>query len=398
VKRAALKGVLALLLLLHCFGADASSGPAAPSAALERVSRSIVQIGLFSRVKKAVLRPEAPFVATDQSDGRSHPLPQGRAFEVRASRGGGVRLGDMSLGGIVRLTPKNPGGSVLVGTRRYRGNLLLKPGEGGTVTVVNELGLEEYLYGVLPREMSPDWPLEALKAQAVVARTWALNNLGKYAELGYDLTDDDRSQVYSGLDVEDERARRAVRETAGQTLSWKGAPLNVFFHSCCGGHTAPATAVWGGEEKPPKPLRGVRDRWCADSPHARWTAYFTDDTILEALQGRGMMGARLERIAPGERDGSGHLKEIRLRVDGRSFTVRAGDLRSWLGAADIKSSQIWRIVRRRHGWEFVGRGYGHGVGLCQWGARAMADDAKSYRKILSHYFPGADIVVRDELR
>jgi len=362
---------------------------------VERVSDSIIQVGLANRARSVVLRMEGSFHAVDLHNGERHPLKRGELYEFHSDKSGRIHFGDIPLSGAVRLLPDGHEDYVKLGDKRYRGNMLLKPGDGGTVTVVNELGLEEYLYGVLAKEMSPDWPLEALKAQAVVARTWALNNLGKYSELGYDLTDDVRSQIYSGLDAEAERAQQAVRATAGQVLSYKGKLLTVFFHACCGGHTAPAAAVWGGIGTP-KPLRGVKDKHCARSPHYKWSAYFANDDILGALNDHGLDFERLDALRPGKRDASGWLKDIRVRCGRKTRTVKANDLRTWLGPTELKSAQIWRIIRRKKGYEFVGRGYGHGVGLCQWGAYAQAEQGRSYRKILAHYFPGATIVKRDE--
>ena len=283
----------------------------------------------------------------------------------------------------------------MLGERRYGGNILINPGKAGTVTVISELGIEEYLYGVLAKEMSPQWPMEALKAQAVVARTWAFNNLGKYSDLGYDFSDDERSQIYSWLDGESARVQQAVQETAGEVLTWRGKLLRVFFHSCCGGHTAPSSAVWGGRE-PPKPLRGVSDPHCSASPHFKWSAYFTQMDILSALQAHGFSIGMIDNIRVGPRDDSGWLTDIRVDSGRRTLTVRANDLRIWLGSTEMKSAQIWRIIRGKKGYEFVGRGYGHGVGLCQWGAFAQAESGRTYKKILDFYFPGADLVKREE--
>ena len=101
-------------------------------------------------------------------------------------------------------------------------------------------------------------------------------------------------------------------------------------------------------------------------------------------------------MRPGSRDASGWLKTIRISANGKTIALRANDLRTWLGPTDIQSAQIWRIIRRKNGYEFVGRGYGHGVGLCQWGARAQAEKGRGYRKILAFYFPEADLIKREE--
>jgi stage II sporulation protein D len=363
----------------------ASAWAAAPA----RLSDSIIQVGLASRASRVSLRPEGEFSAVDLASGERRPLVRGKTVEASSDRQGRVSLGGVRFSGAVRLLPGRVEDSVYLGERRYRGNVILKPGGDATVTVVNELGIEEYLYGVLAREMSPDWPLEALKAQAVVARTWALNNLGKFADLGFDLSDDARSQIYSGLDGESERSRRAVRETSGEILLWRGRPLDAFFHSCCGGHTAPASAVWGGAD--PRPLRGVPDRYCSDSPYFQWSAFLSARAVAAALRGMGFDVPSVDSLTPGRRDGSGYLRDLRVRAGRRTLRLRASDLRNAM--ASVKSAQIWRIIRRKGGFELVGRGFGHGVGLCQWGARGLASRGRGYRDILEHYFPGAEVAV-----
>lgn len=113
------------------------------------------------------------------------------------------------------------------------------------------------------------------------------------------------------------------------------------------------------------------------------------------LHDRGFSAAHLDSVRPGSRDGSGYLLDVLIRADRKTITVRANDLRTWLGPTDIMSTQITRIARRRKGYEFVGRGFGHGVGLCQWGARNQAEKGRSYRKILGYYFPDSSIVRHD---
>ncbi len=308
-----------------------------------------------------------------------------------------LRFGPFDFEGQVRLSPETASGYVELGPRKYGGSLIIRADRDSTLTVVQETGLEEYLSGVLPVEMSPEWPVEALKAQAVVARTFALGNLGKFQRSGFDFSDDARSQVYAGLDRQDPRTTAAVRETEGEVLAWRGKPLKVFFHSCCGGHSADVATVWGSAEKTPPPGRGVRDRTCEASPHYSWTAYFSNEAILAALQGHGILVTSLRGISVGRRDrASGYAKTLRLTAGRRVIELRANDFRNWIGSTELRSTKILRIARRKHGYQFEGSGYGHGVGLCQWGARLQADRGKDYRQILKFYFPGAEIRKRDD--
>lgn len=365
--------------------------------AVDRVSDSIIQIGIARRVRRLRIRPEGRFLVIDQTNGEVQRLTSGREYLVEADESRRLTVGPFLFLGQTRLMAQGPGSHLTIEGTRYRGSLILRPNPDSTVTAVEELGIEEYLQGVLPTEMSPEWPLEALKAQAVVARTFAINNLGKFSSSGFDLSDDTESQLYSGGELDDERVRRAVRETAGQILSFKQKTLPAFFHSCCGGHTADPASVWGSSEKSPAPTRGVKDGNCRACPQYRWTAYFAESDILAALQKRRRTsGLRLGSARAGSRDVSGRLREIRFTVDGKTVSVRANDFRNWMGANTLKSTLIERVERRKKGYLFSGRGYGHGVGLCQWGARALAERRRGYREILMHYFPKAEIATRDD--
>ncbi|MBI2362857.1 MAG: SpoIID/LytB domain-containing protein [Elusimicrobia bacterium] len=255
--------------------------------------------------------------------------------------------------------------------------------------MVDELGIEEYLFGVLPHEMSPDWPEEALKAQAVVSRSFALASLGRHEASGFDLTDDDRSQLYTGLTTESERVRAAVRATSGEVLQSAGRSFQPYFHSTCGGHTSDSSEVWGGAKV--KPLRGVKDSWCKASPHYRWDAYLAKEDILAGLNRNGTPAGRIDDIREGTRGAGGFLKDLRLKTDGSWSRVGANQFRLWMGVQQLKSVRLDSVRRLRKGFEFSGRGYGHGVGLCQWGARGQAEAGRRYREILSFYFPGASV-------
>ncbi|MFH2204665.1 MAG: SpoIID/LytB domain-containing protein [Elusimicrobiota bacterium] len=376
----------------------------APSAAPEaaplptRITESIIAVGIVHRAANLLLRPIGNFSVIDQSTGELQKLKHGTQYLVEADESQRLIIGKHLFFGPTRLLPGQPGEHVLIENRKYRGNILLQPNKDATVTAIDEMGIEEYLLGVLPKEMNPEWPLEALKAQAVVARTFALNNLGKFSTSGYDLSDDSFSQIYSGLEVESERVQRAVRETAGQVLAWNGKRLEVYFHSTCGGHTIDPATAWGTElsSRPPKPLRGVRDRYCRYSPSYQWETHLASDDILRHLDRHGISAARLTDIRVGRERKHGHASALELKLDGKWKKLSTHRFRLWVNPAELKSTHIRAITRQRNGFLFKGRGYGHGVGLCQWGARVQAVKGRGYRKILEHYFPGASII-REEL-
>jgi stage II sporulation protein D len=198
--------------------------------------------------------------------------------------------------------------------------------------------------------------------------------------------------MYRGITAVNENIRRAVRETHGEVLGWHGELLRVYYHACCGGWTENAAEAWGGDPAAtPPPLRGVKDPWCSASPHMRWTAYFAWQDIMAAIEERRRLPGPLKSLKIGRRDVAGYVRDFVARSGKTDLTVKASDLRSSLGAGDLKSTRILRLAVKKKGLEFVGAGSGHGVGLCQWGARIQAEKGREYEQILRFYFPGADL-------
>lgn len=373
----------ALVLLL--------AAPAAMGVSDIRKEAGILRVAVVQSARKVRIRTDGDFIVRDLATGRRSLLQDGQTYLAEVRNAEHIIVGSLEFGDRVRLVPTGANSALRIDDKLYRGVFSLRTNGEAKLTVIEELGIEEYLYGVLPREMNASWPLEALKAQAVVSRTFALRSLGKHDDRGFDLTADEFSQVYQNEDAVDPQVRRAVDSTAGQILTYKGRPMTTFFHSTCGGHTQPVDLVWGGGSEPIKPLSGVRDSFCRISPHWRWQAYFPNRDILRVLQARGYKATKIKRIRVADKAGAGTVLWLEVDTDAADFRVRGADLRTWLGARDLKSVQFTRVVKTQGGWEFHGRGYGHGVGLCQWGARAQAQKGRAYDKILDFYYPGSSI-------
>ncbi len=362
---------------------------AAAAAAAAPAQPALLQIALVHGAEKATLEPDGP-VAIVEPGRKPRPFEWKGAMTL-SPREGGLRLSKVRFPSETRLVP-DVGATIKVGADRHRGALILRLDPGQTVTVIEEVGMEEYLEGVLPFEMDPDWPLEALKAQAVVARTFAYANMGKFRKDGFDLTADTRSQMYRGVTAVNDNVRAAVKQTRGEVLGWRGQLLKVYYHACCGGRTENMADVWGGDPAAtPKPLRGVRDPWCSVSPHMHWTAYFAWQDVMSAIEERHDLPGPLRSLKIGRRDLAGYVREFVARSGSSTVVVKAADLRTGLGAGDLKSTRIARLVVKKKGLEFIGAGSGHGVGLCQWGARVQAQKGRNYETILRFYFPGADL-------
>ncbi|HEY8460191.1 MAG TPA: SpoIID/LytB domain-containing protein [Blastocatellia bacterium] len=263
--------------------------------------------------------------------------------------------------------------------------------------ITRELPLEEYVAGALAAESSVEDQIEALKAQAVVSRAFALKNLGRHAREGYDFCSTTHCQRFAFPKTKNAirgAARRAVEETAGMILSdQSGDVIDAYFHAACGGVTANIGTLWGTIA--PSYLRGVRDDFCATGPHRRWAQKIPADQLARALRSdnRTDVGARLASIAVARRDATGRVET--LAIEGaRRRMVRGWDFKIVVGRAlgwqMIKSSRF-EVSRAGHDFIFRGSGFGHGLGLCQEGAHVAARRGMSFRQILNHYFPGTKL-------
>ncbi|HLG17861.1 MAG TPA: SpoIID/LytB domain-containing protein [Blastocatellia bacterium] len=266
--------------------------------------------------------------------------------------------------------------------------------------VTETLSVEEYLLGVLQVEAAAEDELEALKAQAVVSRTYTLKNLGRHASEGYDLCSSTHCQQYKRTEAAGaiprsiEAYRRAISETEGQVLADDAGRLaDVYFSAACGGMTANIESLWGA--KGPSYLRGVRDDYCATGEHRAWRDEIPRAQLMKALGSdpRSEVGSRLDDIVITKRDATGRAElislegERRRQLRGWEFKIIVGRALGW----QVLKSTRFDVSRRGATFVFRGSGFGHGLGLCQEGAHVMAHRGNSYMKILDHYLPGAGI-------
>jgi stage II sporulation protein D len=252
------------------------------------------------------------------------------------------------------------------------------------------LDVEKYLYGVVPLESPPSWPAAALEAQAIVARTYALQK--RTLSRAYDVLATDADQRYGGPAAERPASSAAVDATRGQTLTYLGGPASVFYSACCGGHSADANEMWGHAGL--TYLRGVDDPFCTAAPDYRWQRTMPLDRASAALADR--LGGAPQAMQLDAADGSGRPRSVTFRNDsGLAVSVPVSDLRRRFGADTVRSLWLRTIgVDRTQAVPLVvieGSGRGHGVGLCQWGARGMALNGAGASAILVHYFPGTAV-------
>jgi stage II sporulation protein D len=277
-----------------------------------------------------------------------------------------------------------------IGRRQFRGKIEMKWKAPGQVIVVNHVPLEEYLAGLLGSEMYPHWPIEALKAQAVAARTYALHHSNasrNYAAMkDYDVDSSVLSQVYEGAHKEGARAREACRQTKGMALLRNGSIFSTYYHSCCGGMTEHAGNVWPGENGPPQ----IKDTFCSASPKRAWTYAIYSRQLAAQLATLGIPIGTIAAVGVEKEEDSPRNKYLVVRNEAGEHRILATDLRKTIGYSHMKST--WFDVSKTGGAiVFKGRGYGHGVGMCQWGAKGMADQGYTYEQILKHYYPDAEL-------
>lgn len=296
-------------------------------------------------------------------------------------------------GTIYRRLTFSASSALQVNGKPYRGTAEISLGEKG-ILVVNELALEDYLVGLINCEISSTWPIEAVKAQAVIARTYALNRKEARRSSLYHLESSVIDQVYDGCEIEDSRARRGVSETAGEVLTYNGAIIQAFYHSSCGGRTESAENVWGARLPY---LKGVDCAYCLLTPSAAWEQKVSLRDIEERLKSSGYKVSAVTDIRLGQRNNRGRLKNI-LVVSSRGEISLTGDqFRKAIGYGVIKSTNFTlKIVNGEAG--FTGLGNGHGVGLCQWGAKQRALDGFAYTEILSYYYPGTKLSKFSDIR
>ncbi|MBD3425639.1 MAG: SpoIID/LytB domain-containing protein [Candidatus Omnitrophica bacterium] len=311
--------------------------------------------------------------------------------EVKASSRG-IKFADKTFfTEAIRVIPQE-GDALRLNGVVYRGQMdIIRTGSG--IDAVNRVEIEDYLKGVLSKEVHHFWPFAALKAQAIASRSYAVSKARRRKNKYYDLTADTYTQVYGGRSCEKWRTNRAVNATRGKVLEYEGKILPAYFHSCCGGKTENAAVIWGEDLAP---LRGVRCPWCRWSPYFRWQERVPVKTIAEKLRDKGYQVNRIDDIRPGERDRSGRLKYVRIRTRNKWFEISTGHFRSAIGRRTLKSANF-RVKKYPTFYLFSGYGWGHGVGMCQWGAFGLALRWKSAEWILRHYYPGSKIVQLGQL-
>ncbi len=277
---------------------------------------------------------------------------------------------------------------ILINDRIYRGEIDIIRTKDARLLLVNHVGLEDYLYGVLYHEVSPRWPIEALKAQAIASRTYALYQKSINETKDFDLTSDFYSQVYGGKTSEKYRTTRAIDLTRGKVLIYEGKLLPAYFHATCGGYTEDASELWNTELAP---LKSVKCNFCRLSPHYRWENSLSLEEMMEKFARGGYKDfSKIISLIPKDRNPSGRLKTLNVITDSGEINISAKDFRQIMDPRIMRSTNF-NVTVDGDRVIFKGYGWGHGVGLCQWGAYFMALRGYKVEDILKFYYPGTEI-------
>lgn len=357
----------------------------------------VVRVGLASLGAQASVRltSDQRFAAVDPaSGGRLATWKAGEVLTVKAE-GASVSLGTQKVPAVY-FTAESPAIRLVAGaaSRRYRGWIYLSA-SAGKLVIVNELPLESYLMGVVPCEMGSASPAEALKAQAIAARTYTLTKIGSFAKYGYDVDDTTRCHMYRGADVETPATNEAIRKTSNQILTYAGKPIQALYATVSGGVTADAREAFGGAGAPY--LIPVVDADAKGNPygaHAKYFAWYVDiprESLRAKFRERGVDFGEIENLEVIGRGPSGRAINIRLTTEQGAIDLSATLIRDAFGV-DLIRSTLFEIKKTASGYRIDGKGWGHGVGMCQSGAVGRARAGQTYSQILSVYYPGTQLV------
>ncbi|MCD4783023.1 MAG: SpoIID/LytB domain-containing protein [Candidatus Eremiobacteraeota bacterium] len=312
----------------------------------------------------------------------------------------------------------------------YRGYYLVGFNNRGRLQVINYVSLEDYIAGVLGGEVSSRWPAESLKTQAVAARTYVMYKLTQSKDKVYDVVNDTGDQMYIGVRGESAKFRRVVKQTSSQILTRGGNVICTYYHSNCGGGTSDS---WNVFKKDRGGLTGVKCPYCAGAPNSSWGKTLYTDTIRYRLKKNGYNIGKIFSMKPYSKGKLKRIIYLEIKHSYGTSYVFASEFRRIMGYRTIKSTKFdvypKRYITYRHTkkiavsrggvaltssaiggtfrsaskklqvptyFYFSGAGWGHGVGMCQWGARGMALDGYNYKQILMHYYPGTKITKAGE--
>ena len=327
---------------------------------------------------------------------------------------------------FVYIVSDNIHSTTLLNGTGYRGYYLVGFNDKGRLQVINYVDLDDYIAGVLGGEIIESWPMETIKAQAVAARTYVLYKINSSKDRFFDVVNDTGDQMYVGVRGETWKYKQAVRQTRHEVLTRDNKPICAYYHSNCGGGTSDS---WNVFKKDKGALKGVKCPYCAGAPNSTWGKTINTETIRWKLKNDGYNVGKIFSIKPYSKDQSTRIIYLEITHSWGTTYILSSEFRRIMGYGTIKSTKFSlypknyityrntkQIASNRGGmtmaagiapatktttenlqiptyFYFSGAGWGHGVGMCQWGAKGMALEGFTYKQILHHYYPGTAISV-----
>lgn len=366
--------------------ASAKSAKASVTAAQPAKQAPDLRVGLASGRASLTITLAGSKATVQTGSSKTITLAANTAAAIRWQDGAFLVGREKLRGEVLVIRPAAKAGELSLDGRRYRGALELRH-KGGGLTAVNIVPVDDYLRSVVPEEMPVDWPAEAIKAQSVAARSFALASRGRHAGESYDLCTTTHCQLYTGTAAEKSASNAAIKATRGEVLTYGGKPIEALFHTDSGGMTENSEDVWGSHVPY---LRAAKDTPTKTMP---WTKTISRADFERKLAAKGhdigkVRSLALSPLAIGhaakDRTASGRVKTMTVKGTKGTATLSGTTWRSLLG---LKST-LFDAKLTKDAVTFTGYGSGHGLGISQWGAERMAAKGKSYADILHHYYTG----------
>lgn len=366
--------------------ASAKSAKATATEAQPAKQAPDLRVGLASGRASLTITPAGGKAAVQTGSSKTITLAANTAAAIRWQDGAFLVGREKLRGEVLMIRPAAKAGELSLDGRRYRGALELRH-KGGGLTAVNIVPVDDYLRSVVPEEMPVDWPAEAIKAQSVAARSFALASRGRHAGEGYDLCTTTHCQLYTGTAAEKSASNAAIKATRGEVLTYGGKPIEALFHTDSGGMTENSEDVWGSHVPY---LRAAKDTPAKTMP---WTKTISRADLERKLAAKGHTIGKVRSIALSplvigrsakDRTASGRVKTMTVKGTKGTATLSGTTWRSLLG---LKST-LFDAKLTKDAVTFTGYGSGHGLGISQWGAERMAAKGASYAEILHHYYTG----------
>lgn len=378
-----------------------------------------VRVCLLQRQRALSFSCKRPLVVKDGYTLKKITSNSGRRLVIKIYKGVIYVNGGRTNSDYVYVMTSNYHMPVYLNRVPYRGYFMIGKNGSGSLMAVNHVGLEHYLGGVLGGEIIKSWPIEAIKAQAVAARTYVLYKMAGSKDKLYDVVNSDADQVYLGVRGESPTFNRALKQTRSQVIARGGNVICAYYHSNSGGHTSNS---WDVFKKGRAKLLGVKDPFSKGAPNSRWQLTISASSIRWKLNKNGYDVGKIFRLKPHSRDKAGRVAYFQIDHEKGATYVHGSDFRRIIGYRTLKSTKLsihpkryrtyryTKMLASNRGtltnknivnppgkiptyFTFYGAGWGHGVGLCQWGAKNMARAGYTYKQILAHYYPRTAICV-----